>query len=300
MKKSIVTLAATVLTAMALTSCVAPRPPQIYCRMDSVCAKAGAEACSKNGGVEDGTCAAEEAFARPQAAAEETEWLNDSRDGEKYRTVKIGEQIWMAENLKIKTEGSICNENKQENCDKYGRLYNWPDAMQACPSGWHLPTDDEWAVLEKAVGGSFEEKSVLGMNIVSSSTAGTALKSKGGWSHSKGLFSNEMIIFGNGTDDYGWSALPGGHFTVPPTDYVPGYGAVQIGNPEFTSPGSFGSWWSATEHPNDGRKIYANSRTISSSDGKVHWNAILINGYKGSGLSVRCVQDVVSTTGENQ
>jgi uncharacterized protein (TIGR02145 family) len=109
--------------------------------------------------------------------------MTDSRDGKTYKTVKIGEQIWMAENLNFRTKDSWCNDNKLSNCSKYGRLYTWNAAIKACPSGWHLPSKVEFETLFTAVGGKL--------------TAGKMLKSQSGWYYN-----------GNGIDAYGFSALP--------------------------------------------------------------------------------------------
>jgi uncharacterized protein (TIGR02145 family) len=108
--------------------------------------------------------------------------FTDSRDGKKYRTVKIGNQTWMAENLNSAVKGSKCYDDKPENCNKYGRLYDWAMAKKICPSGWHLPSKSEYDVLDKSVGG----KEVVGKK----------LKAKNGW---------------NGTDEFGFSALSGGY-----------------------------------------------------------------------------------------
>ncbi len=114
--------------------------------------------------------------------------MKDSRDGKTYRTVQIGNQTWMAENLNFASKQSKCYDNKESNCDKYGRLYVWSEKMVAnvCPSGWHLPSKGEFETLLENVGGE--------------NTAGTALKSRSGW------YNN-----GNGRDEYGFGALPAGN-----------------------------------------------------------------------------------------
>ena len=111
--------------------------------------------------------------------------FTDSRDGQTYRTVKIGDQVWMAENLNFETDSSFCYNDSAEYCAKYGRLYRWTAAMNACPEGWHLPDTTEWVTLITAVGGK--------------STAGKMLKSTSGWNSD-----------GNGTDDFGFTVLPAG------------------------------------------------------------------------------------------
>ena len=111
--------------------------------------------------------------------------LTDPRDGKTYKTVVIGTQTWMAENLNYEISDSWCYGNEEENCEKYGRLYTWAAAMSAVPDGWHLPTNEEWVILATNVGGE--------------AYAGTKLKSKNGWNS------------GNGTDDYGFSVFPAGY-----------------------------------------------------------------------------------------
>lgn len=111
--------------------------------------------------------------------------VKDSRDGQKYKTVKIGNQEWMAQNLNYKTNNSWCYEDKPINCQKYGRLYNWNAAQKACPAGWHLPSEKEFSDLINLTGG---EK-----------VAGKNLKSKNDWDDE-----------GNGKDAFGFAALPAG------------------------------------------------------------------------------------------
>ena len=140
--------------------------------------------------------------------------FKDSRDGKTYKKVTIGSQTWMAENLNFAAEGSTCYETKPENCEKYGRLYNWETAMKTCPSGWHLPNNDEYNALFNTVGGV---------------TEGNKLKAKSGFDDYDGKS-------GNGTDDFGFSALPGGG----------GYDG------SFGGAGREGGWWSASEEGSEG------------------------------------------------
>lgn len=79
--------------------------------------------------------------------------LHDERDGQDYKTVKIGTQTWMAENLNYVTGTSWCYGDAESNCAVYGRLYNWETARTACPTGWHIPSDDEWLTLVDNMGG---------------------------------------------------------------------------------------------------------------------------------------------------
>ena len=104
--------------------------------------------------------------------------FTDTRDGKTYRIVKLGEQIWMAENLNYEMDDGVkswCNGNKQENCDKYGRLYTYKSATYACPPGWHLPEVEEWpergngghpAFLNYAVVGWYGGKDTYGFSIL--------------------------------------------------------------------------------------------------------------------------------------
>ena len=126
--------------------------------------------------------------------------------GTQVKTVKIGSQVWMAENLNVRLiEGSWCYDDKPENCEKQGRLYTWAAAMNLpdscnigacsskiktphrgiCPAGFHIPTDKEFSTLFETTGGK--------------EIAGKKLRTKSGWASGK-----------NGTDDYGFSAFPAG------------------------------------------------------------------------------------------
>jgi uncharacterized protein (TIGR02145 family) len=196
------------------------------------------------------------------------------RDDKKYVYVKIGEQTWMAENLNYNAGGSMCYGGVDSNCKTYGRLYNWSTAMNfasscnsqtcssqmsnhkgICPSGWHIPSSEDWGKLSRYVDsttGTFAG--------YVSSTAGKLLKAASGWNNDQ-----ESSDDGS-TDQYGFSALLGGRYSLD------GYLGV----------GDYGSWWSANAY----NSVSAYSRTMSLGDG-ANWNI-----YGKSYLwSVRCLQD---------
>jgi len=215
----------------------------------------------------------------------------DSRDNKSYKWIKIGTQIWMAENLNYAASSGKCygdggkvynletgevditlsSSEIQANCNKYGRLYDWTTAMALpsscnssscssmiqskhkgiCPQDWHIPSDAEGDVLANAVGGSL--------------TAGRYLKSQSGWADTgnKGTVDN-----GNGVDAFGFSALPGGNGNA-------------AGN--FGYAGNYGTWWSASEYDSndahDWRMYYYSEYATWGHD------------IKGGLVSVRCLHN---------
>jgi uncharacterized protein (TIGR02145 family)/uncharacterized repeat protein (TIGR02543 family) len=193
--------------------------------------------------------------------------FTDSRDGQTYRRVVIGNQVWMAQNLNYEVPDvttDVCYDNIASNCAQYGRLYDWSTAMGidasynvnvwsggdvnrqgACPVGWHLPSRAEWRVLTDYVGTSAPQNS----------------KSTTGW-YDSGFGS------GNSTDEYGFSALPGGSGN---------------GSGKFENAGYYGYWWNASSEGNSGN---ARSQYLT-------FNGGMLNVFNNKYLlySVRCVQD---------
>ncbi|MEP2023153.1 MAG: FISUMP domain-containing protein [Reichenbachiella sp.] len=114
------------------------------------------------------------------SAQELTGVFYDPRDGQEYETVILEFEIneatisreWFTSNLNFEKEGSFCYKNYQEYCNAYGRLYAWSAAMDACPAGWHLSTQDEWDMLTTAYGGvkfaaaEIKEGGESGLNIM--------------------------------------------------------------------------------------------------------------------------------------
>ncbi len=88
--------------------------------------------------------------------------LTDNRDGNRYKTVRIGNQIWMAENLKYKSDFGKCYvyDNDISLANTYGYLYDWSTACKVCPSGWRLPSNEEWLTLSNYLGSNFKEKMI--------------------------------------------------------------------------------------------------------------------------------------------
>ncbi|MDR1830631.1 MAG: fibrobacter succinogenes major paralogous domain-containing protein [Candidatus Fibromonas sp.] len=193
--------------------------------------------------------------------------FTDSRDGKKYKSVKIGKQTWMAQNLDYHGEdGKLgkCDGNEPENCEKSGRLYDWSTAMNIdakfnkekwggsavkhqgiCPKGWHLPDTTEWQTLVDFAGGT--------------KVAVEKLKAKSGWDKC-----------GNGTDEYGFSALPGGN---------------GCGHTEYKALALEGAWWSTSESTSRTADIqFMNHKDYNRGLERINHN-------KSYSLSVRCIKD---------
>jgi len=227
----------------------------------------------------------------------EQKQLTDTRDNQTYKTIMIGRQNWMAENLKFNATGSKCGDDDKKlkdtnttTCDNYGRLYNWATAMNlpskcnetlstsdadcnknavhqgVCPSGWHLPSRDEWHELERYA-----------------YFGGGSLRSANGWGTEEGrggLFGEIKIIYDlNGTNDYGFSALPGGG------GYVDTYEDEK-----------FSGYWSASEETNE--KALGSSLRPARSVVGGDWTSdardiygIIGKDDKPYYFSVRCLQD---------
>ena len=182
------------------------------------------------------------------------ETFKDPRDKKVYKTVKIGSQRWMAQNLNYKTARSYCYNNDADNCTEYGRLYVWEAAMKACPVGWHLPTKAELETLFDAVGGK--------------SQAQDRLRTTSGWAENAG-YGNV-----NGTDDFGFSALPAG---------------VYIGESFFSNLGYKTSFWSATESNEDEEE--GEGKAYGMFLGFGHSDVGLGSTWKDYAEAVRCIKD---------
>ncbi|MDR0515694.1 MAG: fibrobacter succinogenes major paralogous domain-containing protein [Fibromonadaceae bacterium] len=186
--------------------------------------------------------------------------FTDTRDGKKYNTVKIGEQVWMAENLNYDAEGNRCYNDSISYCDKYGRLYDWATAMKACPKGWHLPSNAEWDKLLRFV----DDTSGTESPYHSKTTAGKHLRLTSGWNE----LGSGWDEFNNGEDTYGFSALPGGCGDS-------GVGFYGVDYKVY--------WWSSSEHSSESAYYLDMLYTSEGASFNKHSKDYL--------RSVRCVKD---------
>lgn len=196
-----------------------------------------------------------------------SENYTDTRDGETYKTLKIGDQVWMAENLRYLPEvvgpdsgsktlplyyvliyegNSVAEAKASSYYDTYGVLYNWAAAKIACPPGWHLPTEAEWMQLAEYVGGAV--------------MAGDKLKESG--TDHWGVINDEI------TDEFGFTALPGGCCLT---------GGL------FDGLENFGTWWT-----NTGFDAAQATYILMTHNGTGVYKGQSI---KEHGFSVRCVKD---------
>jgi uncharacterized protein (TIGR02145 family) len=170
----------------------------------------------------------------------------DNREGKTYKYTVIGSQIWMAENLQYETLNAKCYNDNPDNCEIYGMMYDWNEANTACPYGWHLPNDAEWNALKNFAGDD----------------VGIKLKAN-----------NNIWISGKGTDDFGFTALPGGLYRTDDS---------YKGEKGFGHIGELAAFWSATAGARAGS---AHVRILN--------NLLSLDGfYINRGLAyVRCIKD---------
>jgi len=192
----------------------------------------------------------------------EKETFTDSRDHKIYRYVVIGTQTWMAENLNANLPYfSRCYDDLETNCDKYGRLYSWTAANSVCPDGWHLPEAEEWLTLINYVENGEEKNN------------GRKLKASSGWECSYDEWSCNYYGNPNGTDEFGFSALPGGTF-------YSRNGSEKFGDMNYEA-----RWWTNTQR--DYQIIYV--ADLSYDIYKENGN--LGGDFSSDYLSIRCVKD---------
>ncbi len=197
-----------------------------------------------------------------------------------YNTVVIGTQQWMSENLNYVTDSSSCYDNDASNCAAYGRLYSFQDAENACPSGWRLPTKNDWTTLINYAGCSDLEECY---------EAGSRLKSTRGWTYESGM---ENLSTYNGTDAFGFAALPAGrsyHLMKPGSKFTPA-----IDRRDYSDlKGETSFWVSGSYNGSGANYVFINC------DNEVEIK-YQTNSYTNSGTnetyidywySVRCIQD---------
>lgn len=192
--------------------------------------------------------------------------LTDNRDGKTYRTVKIGDQTWMAENLNYAGDGiGHCYNDVPENCEVGGRFYKWDVAREVCPAGWHLPSKEEFDALLSAVEHMYDGEGYSLADI---------FKTTSGWANYYWQKS------GQGLDKVGFSAVPAGG------KYILSYRM-----PDYTLSGDGAFFLSSTEYNKKGVYVMMVSSDEASVAYEYSEDLIPYYGTKTSELSVRCLQD---------
>ena len=184
--------------------------------------------------------------------------LIDERDGRSYQVVRIGERVWMAENLAFETgKGCWAHSKDESTVNEFGYIYNWKTAMNICPDGYHLPTDNEWKELERTLGMSAEEADLEGDR--GGEEISNILKSKSGWDNDA-----------NGNNKSKFNALP--------------VGCRFSEGKYFLNNGISGHWWSSSEV--DEKNVWSHFLHVSSKIG-----VIRKPDSKKMGYSVRCIRN---------
>jgi uncharacterized protein (TIGR02145 family) len=205
-------------------------------------------------------------------------------DGNSYKTIKIGTQEWLAENLKTTryndgsaiplvtgenewsrlTTPGYCWYNNDEAVFKniYGGYYNWfaVNTGKLCPSGWHVPTEDDWKVFKLFLGMTLEQ---VEAGYFTETTVGNKIKETGTFNWAEGSVTS--------TNESGFTALPGGRRSTGPAT--------------FGGEGGGAGWWSASEFLPSHAVL---SHWVGSSDGRIFKSDMLVKSY---GLNIRCVKD---------
>lgn len=198
-------------------------------------------------------------FLHETSAVPDTGRMVDARDGNSYRTVKIGNSVWMAENLRYSKDLAVGTSKSgkphiyypngnQKYVQDFGYLYNWYAAENACPDGWHLPTNSDWKQLKNAISGD---------------NVGSQLATR------PDLWNDGTLERNSSFGKSGFSVLPAGSFD----------------GKTYGNFGSFAYFWSASEYEYYSGNAYYRY---------IYYNySGVVSNYssKGDGFSVRCVKD---------
>jgi uncharacterized protein (TIGR02145 family) len=216
-----------------------------------------------------------------------TNTFTDPRDGNNYNIITIGDQIWMAENLKFlpRVVGSgsgsisipyyyvygynsinVADAKSTSNYNTYGVLYNWEAAKNACPKGWHLPSNEEWTQMAIYLADNgYNYDGTIGKCC---NKIAKAMASAHYWEFNKEIGSVGNTDYPAFRNKSGFTALPGG---------------LRFNNDSFDFMGFMGCWWSATIYDSHFAAVWKMSSNFGSLEGS--------DDYKDLGLSVRCVKD---------